>query len=217
MLLSGSAFLGTVQVARGQARPQHAGRVASAAPPCCSYDQDVYERQRSTPSSAPLIRSPGPPPPPPPPPKAGGGNRRNLLAAFVAIAGVSAGYQLSQGGRQPDTASVGSNGARQRRWTYVDAKGSYDEATALRDLRRPILRVAGDTVEVLKTSDDNFLRMHVSGRDAHHVIMEGKMGEFYTLRASDKVDMRDLKSLLQYFSNPRWEMGMSRSAIQGDS
>ena len=77
--------------------------------------------------------------------------------------------------------------AGKRKWVYVDAKGKYDEETALRDMRKPILRVAGDTVEVLRESDGTFMRMHVSGRDSHMVIMEGKMGEFYTLRASDKV------------------------------
>lgn len=33
--------------------------------PCCSYEQDVYQRQRS-PGAAPPLRSPPPPPPPPP-------------------------------------------------------------------------------------------------------------------------------------------------------
>ena len=30
-----------------------------------------------------------------------------------------------------------------------------------------------------------------------------------------QVNMRDMKSLLQYFSVPRWELGMKRSAILG--
>lgn len=36
--------------------------------PSCSYDQDVLERQRRPPNSAPPIRFTPPPPPPPPPP-----------------------------------------------------------------------------------------------------------------------------------------------------
>lgn len=67
-----------------------------------------------------------------------------------------------------------------RAWVYADAKGTYNEETALRDNRRPILRVSGDTLEVL-SSDDKFMRMHVSKRDPRLMVMEGDMGEFYTL------------------------------------
>lgn len=64
----------------------------------------------------------------------------------------------------------------------------YDEQTALKERRRPILRVSGDLVEVLRPSDERFMRMHVSRRDPHQMIMEGVMGEFYTLHpAADKV------------------------------
>ena len=64
---------------------------------------------------------------------------------------------------------------------YADARGSYDVETGLRDDRRPVLRVSGDLVEVLR-SDNRFMRMHVSRRDPHQMIMEGELGEFYTLR-----------------------------------
>ena len=68
MVLAGSCLLGSVQPTLSS-RATTAVRVSLATPASCSYDQDVYERQRNTPSSAPLIRGPPPPPPPPPPPK----------------------------------------------------------------------------------------------------------------------------------------------------
>ena len=71
---------------------------------------------------------------------------------------------------------------------YVDARGTYSSETALKEDRMPILRVSGDVVEVLRKSDGQFLRVHVSRRDQHDVILEGKFGEFFTLRsAGDKV------------------------------
>ena len=83
---------------------------------------------------------------------------------------------------------MGANRCAGRTWVYADARGAYDEKTALAEERRPILRVSGDIVEVLRHSDDTFMRMHVSKRDPHLMIMEGEMGEFYTLKpAAEKV------------------------------
>lgn len=71
---------------------------------------------------------------------------------------------------------------------YADANGTYDAETARQQERRPILRASGDVVDILRPSNDKFMRMHISQRDPHQMIMEGEMGEFYTLKpASDKV------------------------------
>lgn len=76
------------------------------------------------------------------------------------------------------------------------------------------MRASGDVVDILRPSNDKFMRMHISQRDPHQMIMEGEMGEFYTLKpASDKVDVRRMDTLLKYFADPRWELGMRRSPI----